>query len=139
MVSRRAAGFTLAEVLVALTLFGVFLYISALLTAQMRGYEARLPVDFLSHPESNAVVARLRKDVMDATSPYYLESYDKYSQSPTVLILYSLQESGAKTIVWDFSISGEAHRHSFNVGVDTEWTARGVRSSRSLTFHRESP
>ncbi len=128
MVSRRAAGFTLMEVLVALTLFGVFLYISALLTAQMRGYEARLPVDFLSHPESSAVVARVRRDVMDATNPYYLESYDKYSQSPTVLILYSLQESGfAETIVWDFSIKGEAHRHAFSVGAQTsEWTARGV-------------
>ncbi len=128
MVSRRAAGFTLMEVLVSLTLFGVFLYIMALMTAQMNGYEARLPVDFLSRPESSAVVARVRRDVMDATSPYYLESYDKYSQSPTVLILYSLQESGfAETIVWDFSIKGEAHRRAFSVGAQTsEWTARGV-------------
>ncbi len=128
MVRRFETGFTLMEALVSLALFGVFLYIVALLTAEMRGYERRLPIDFLAHPQTGSVVARVRRDVLDATSPYYPTSYDKYTQSPTTLILYSLQESGfAETIVWDFSIPGEAHRHAFSVGAQTaEWTARGV-------------
>lgn len=128
MVSARQAGFTLMEVLVSLALFGVFMYVAALLTAQMRGYELRLPVDFLSHPQAGAVVARIRKDVMDATNPYYPASYDTYTQSSKTLILYSLQDTGfAETIVWDFSTKGEVRRRAFSVGnKSVEWVARGV-------------
>ena len=121
-------GFTLMEVLISFTVFGIFLYIMALLTAEMRGYEKRLPIDFLWHPQAGAVIARLRKDVMDATNPYYVASYQSYAQSEQTLILYSLQESGfAETVVWDFSKPGEAHRLAFSAGAMTsDWVARGV-------------
>jgi hypothetical protein len=128
------------EALVALALFGVFMYLVALLTAEMRGYEARLPIDFLAHPQTNAVVARVRRDVLDATSPYYLDSYQNYTQSPRMLILYSLQETGfAETIVWDFTTAGEAHRHAFSAGALTaDWTARGVPQFRVTDFPIEN-
>jgi prepilin-type N-terminal cleavage/methylation domain-containing protein len=125
---RAERGFTLMEVLVSLALFGVFLYMIALLTTEMRGYEKRFPVEFLSHPQAGAVIARLRRDVMDSTSPYYPASFETYTQSEKTLILYSLQESGfAQTIVWDFSRPGEAHRLAYSVGtLSSEWVARGV-------------
>ncbi len=121
-------GFTLMEVLISMAIFGIFLYMMALLTAEMRGYEKRLPIDFLSHPQAGAVIARVRKDVMDATNPYYPASYESYTQSEKTLILYSLQESGfAQTVVWDFSKPGEAHRLTFSAGAMTsDWVARGI-------------
>ena len=33
---------------------------------------------------------------------------------------------GIQTVVWDFSIPTEVHRVSYNVGVPTEWIARGL-------------
>lgn len=132
MVTQRAGrgerGFTLAEMLVSLTLFGMFVYMIALMTAEMRGYEKRFPVDLLSHPQVGAVTARLRKDVMDATQPYYPGSYQGYTQSEKTLILYSLQESGfAQTVVWDFSKPGEAHRLAYSAGaLISDWVARGI-------------
>ena len=128
MVRARQSGFTLMEVLISLALFGIFMYILAMLTAQMSGYEKRLPIDFLSHPQAVAVVARIRRDVMDATNPYYPSSYQDYTQTPKTLILYSLQETGfAETIVWDFTTPRQAQRRAFSVGAKTvDWTARGV-------------
>lgn len=133
---RAERGFTLMEVLVSLALFGVFLYIVGVLTAEMRGYEKRFPVDFLSHPQAGAVIARLRRDVMDSTTPYYPASYESYTQSEKTLILYSLQESGfAQTIVWDFSRPGEARRLAYSVGaLSSEWVARGVPQFRITDY-----
>jgi prepilin-type N-terminal cleavage/methylation domain-containing protein len=125
---RAERGFTLMEVLVSLALFAVFIYMIALLTMEMRGYEKRFPVEFLSHPQAGAVIARVRRDVMDSTAPYYPASFQTYTQSQKTLILYSLQESGfAQTIVWDFSRPGEVHRLAYSVGaLSSEWVARGV-------------
>ena len=133
---RRELGYTLMEVVVAMAIFGIFLLITAQLTREMAGYEKRLPVNFLTHPQVSAVLSRLRKDVADATSPYYVDSYAMYTQSPTTLILYSLQPSGfAETIVWDFSTPGEARRRAFSVGAPTSsWLARGVPSFRVADF-----
>lgn len=129
MVKRRGSpGYTLLEVVIALAIFGIFLAVLAQLTREMTGYEKRLPVNFLSHPQVIAVLSRLRRDVLDATMPYYPESYAMYSQSPNTLLLYSLEAEGnAQTIVWDFSKPGEARRRAFSVGAQTsEWVARGV-------------
>jgi prepilin-type N-terminal cleavage/methylation domain-containing protein len=133
---RGERGFTLMEVLVSLALFGMFVYIVALLTAEMRGYEKRLPVGFLSHPQVGAVIARLRKDVLDATKPYYPGSYQSYTQSEKTLILYSLQESGfAQTVVWDFSKPGEAHRLAYSAGaLISDWVARGIPQFRVTDY-----
>jgi prepilin-type N-terminal cleavage/methylation domain-containing protein len=127
-VVKRKRGFTLMEVVVSLALFGIFLLIITQMTREMAGYEKRLPVNFMSHPQVNAVLSRLRRDVFDATEPYYPESYETYSQSSKMLILYSLQPTGyAETVVWDFSKSGEVTRRSFSVGsMTSEWVARGV-------------
>lgn len=125
---KKQSGFSMLELVVAMAIFGGFLLLLTSLTAQMRQAEQRHPVDFMSHPQISAVLSRLRKDVLDAHGPDpYLESHDGYVQSPTTLLIESVQENGGvQKIVWDFSRPGEAHRRAYNVGVVTEWVARGL-------------
>jgi prepilin-type N-terminal cleavage/methylation domain-containing protein len=125
---RSERGFTLLEIVIALSIFGIFIIVSAILTKEMMGYERGLPVNFMTYPQVSAVVSRLRRDVEDATAPYYPDSYETYTQSPTTLILYSLDDTGyARTIVWDFSDPALVHRRSYNVGnLASEWMARGL-------------
>lgn len=116
------------EIVIALSIFGAFIIVSAILTKEMMGYERGLPIDFMTYPQVSAVVSRLRHDVEDATAPYYPESYGNYIQSPTTLILYSLNDSGyAQTIVWDFTDPQLVHRRAYSVGnLANEWIARGL-------------
>jgi prepilin-type N-terminal cleavage/methylation domain-containing protein len=127
-VVKRERGFTLMEVVVALTIFGVFIIICAILTKEMMGYEKKMPVNFLMNPQVSAVVSRLRRDVEDATAPYYPDAFENYIQSDSTLILYSLDESNqARTIVWDFTDPSLVRRRSYNVGIlANEWIARGL-------------
>ena len=69
---RRARGYTLLELVIAMAIFGIFLMILTVLTAEMRNYEKKLPINFMKHPQVSAVVSRLRKDVLDAdlATPY---------------------------------------------------------------------
>jgi prepilin-type N-terminal cleavage/methylation domain-containing protein len=125
---RRAAGFTLLEVIIALTVFGVFLMILMMLTVEMRGYEKRLPVNFMRHPQTIALISRMRRDVLDA---YGKNPFDVtiagYTQTEKTLLLQSVQENGGiQQIIWDFRTSGVAKRTSINVGIPTVWTANGV-------------
>jgi prepilin-type N-terminal cleavage/methylation domain-containing protein len=125
----RQRGFTLLETVFALAIFGIFIFILVTLTAEMRGYDKRYPVNFMKHPQVIAVVSRLRKDVVDAFGPDpYPASYGTHRQSSRKLIVYSVQESGfAQTIVWDFTSPGEVRRKAYSVGgVVSDWAARGV-------------
>lgn len=121
-------GYTLLEVTIAMAIFGLFLSILAVLTVEMRGYEERLPVNFMRHPQVNAVVARLRRDVLDAHgSNPYRNAFQGYTMSEKTLILESVQPNGSvQTIVWDFTTPGVVRRRSWNVGVPSDWVARGL-------------
>lgn len=125
---KRVAGYTLLEVVVAMAVFGILLSVLAVLTAEMRFYEKRLPVNFMRHPQIISVIERLRRDVLDAHGQApYRDTHDGYTMSEKTLILESVQRSGGvQTIVWDFSIPGEVHRRAYNVGVADHWVARGV-------------
>lgn len=124
----RQGGYSLLEVVVAMSVFLVFMFIVCTLFLEVQRVEKQWPINFMVHPQVSAVVSRLRKDVLDATTPYYPSSYLTYTQSPTTLILYSLQASGfAQTVVYDFSTPGEVRRRSYSVGaVTSDWVARGV-------------
>ena len=63
----RTRGYTLMEVVVAMALFGVFLFIIVTLTAEMRRNEKKWPVNFFAHPEVGSVLARMRRDIYDST------------------------------------------------------------------------
>ena len=134
---RSGAGFTLMEVVVVLAIFGVFLWIVVILTADMRTWEKRMPVNFMTHPQISAVISRLRRDVQDAAGSYYFESFKQYTMSETTLIVYTLQARGTgETVVWDFSKEGEVTRRAFTdiSGETTVWTAHGTPTFRVTDF-----
>jgi prepilin-type N-terminal cleavage/methylation domain-containing protein len=136
-VVKRERGFTMVEIVVVLAIFGAFLWIVVVLTADMRAWQKRMPVNFMAHPQISAVVSRLRKDVQDATRPYYRDSYNTYTMSDKTLILYSLRPEGsAETVVWDFSTDGEVTRHAYTdiAGQTSSWTARGTPTFRITDF-----
>ena len=122
----RKRGYTLMEVVVALAIFGTFLAIIVVLTAEMRRNEQRYPINFMAHPEVGGVMARLRKDVLD--TKYYPSDFQGYQQTPKTLILYTLRQTGfGETVVYDFRTRGEVHRKAFTgAQLNAEWIARGV-------------
>lgn len=128
MVRRAQRGYSLLEIVVALAVFGIFLMILVTLTAQMRYHEKSLPVNMHKHPMVIAVLARVRRDVLDAYfAEPYLESHDGYVSSPKVLIVQTIGASGGlEKIVWDFRTEGEARRIAYTVGNAEEWVARGL-------------
>ena len=124
MVNRRhARGFTLMEVVVTTALFGVILFILVALTGEMRRNEKKWPINFFSHPEVGGVMARMRRDIDDSTS--LPDNFQTYNQSPTTLIVYSINQDGtAETVVWDFTKPGEVHRKAFTATLlSSEWVA----------------
>lgn len=126
---KRERGFTLLEIVVVLAIFGTFLWIVVVLTADMRAWEKRMPVNYMTHPQISAVVSRLRKDVEDAGAGYYKDVYGDYHMSDKTLIVYTLQALGTgETVVWDFSKDGEVTRHAFTdiTGETSKWTAHGT-------------
>jgi prepilin-type N-terminal cleavage/methylation domain-containing protein len=129
VVKRRAtAGFTLLEIVVAMAIFGLFIFVMLSLTMEMVRYERKLQINFLRHPQIIAVIARMRRDVLDAygDKPYEV-TIDGYENTPKTLVLESLHESGStQTIVWDFSTPGVVLRRAYKTGEVREWVARGV-------------
>jgi prepilin-type N-terminal cleavage/methylation domain-containing protein len=128
VVRRRSAGYSLMEVVVAMAIFGVFIFIVLSLTTEMYSYERKLKIDFYRHPQIMAVVARMRRDVLDAYgNDPYKDSFDGFTNGPKTLIIEVLQETGGvQTVVWDFSTPEVVIRRSYVVGVAREWKARGV-------------
>lgn len=130
MRTRRQHGYTLLEVIISMTIFGTFLAIAFTLTAEMRRWEKRLPVNFMRHPQIMNVLARMRRDVQDVQvlpgQPIYKNEHDGYVMGDKTLIIQTLMPSGLQTVVWDFSEEGVARRVAYNVGVKSQWVARGV-------------
>lgn len=130
---KKMRGYTLLEMTVLIAVFGVFLMIFFMLTAEMRGWEKRLPVNFMKHPQVAAVMSRLRRDVLDAYIPFgnstpYRKELGTFEMSKNVLIIETLQTVGtSETVVWDFREPGVVHRHSYIAESKKDtWTARGL-------------
>jgi prepilin-type N-terminal cleavage/methylation domain-containing protein len=130
--TRRQRGFTLIEVMISMTIFAIFLAIAFTLTAEMRKWEKRLPVNFMRNPQIISVIARMRRDVLDVHPPaesddtIYLEAHDGFVLGEKILIMQTQLPSGLQIIVWDFSQTGVVRRISYNVGVKSVWVARGI-------------
>jgi prepilin-type N-terminal cleavage/methylation domain-containing protein len=126
VVTRRQRGFSLMEVVVSMALFGVFLFIVVIMTAEMRRNEKKWPVNYFAHPEANSVLARMRRDISDSTA--ILDNYQTFTSSESTIIVYTINQDGTgETVVWDFSTPGEAHRKGFKANqLSSEWTARGL-------------
>ena len=123
-------GYSLIEIVVVMAIFGIFLYIVVMLTAEMKRNEKKWPVNFMTHPDVSAVIARLRRDVEDAKA--FPVNFNSYTQDQKTLIIYTILQTGfAETVVYDFNTAGEVHRLSFTATQQTsEWVAHGV-----PTFH----
>ena len=128
MVRRGQRGYTLMETIVAMTIFGMFLGVLFILTAEMRGYEKRLPINYHRHPQVIAVLARMRRDVMDAHGKTpYRDSFGDYTSSEKVLIVETVAATGGvETVVWDFRTAGQVQRRAYSVGQPSDWIARGL-------------
>ncbi|HEV7765337.1 MAG TPA: type II secretion system protein [Thermoanaerobaculia bacterium] len=130
MKRRRERGFSLLEVAVSLAVFGIFLAIVFTLTAEMRNWEKRLPINFMKNPQVVSVLARLRRDVLDVHVPpneqIYLDEHDGYKNGEKILILETLLPTGLQKIVWDFTEPTVVKRIAYNVGVPSVWVARGL-------------
>lgn len=135
MVRRRERGYTLMEVVVSMAIFGIFLFIVVLMTAEMRRNEKRWPVNYFANPEAGSVLARMRRDISDSTA--ILDNYQSYSRSASTLIVYTILPDGTgETVVWDLTTPGEVHRRGFKATqLSSEWTARGL---PIFTFDSES-
>lgn len=125
---KRQRGYSLLEVVVTLAVFGVLLLIITVVSTEMRRAEKKWPVSFMKHPHIQAVIARLRKDVVDAFPPYYVDEIGRYTQGDKILILHTLQENGtSQWVVWDFTTKGEVRRRIFTGGVERpSWHAGGI-------------
>jgi prepilin-type N-terminal cleavage/methylation domain-containing protein len=123
---RRQRGYSLLEVVVAMTIFGIVLAILFQLTAEMRYWEKRLPVNMYKHPQIIAVLARLRRDVQDSLR--YENAFDGYTSSEQVLIVETVNtKGGVDKVIWDFRTPREVHRREYSAGkFEGEWVARGV-------------
>jgi prepilin-type N-terminal cleavage/methylation domain-containing protein len=135
VVRRRERGYTLMEVVVSMAIFGIFLFIVVLMTAEMRRNEKRWPVNYFANPEAGSVLARMRRDISDSTA--ILDNYQSYSRSASTLIVYTILPDGTgETVVWDLTTPGEVHRRGFKATqLSSEWTARGL---PIFTFDSES-
>jgi prepilin-type N-terminal cleavage/methylation domain-containing protein len=128
VIRRRSRGYTLIELVVAMSIMCIFLGILLTLTLEMFGWEKRLPINFLKHPQIIAVLSRMRRDVLDAhgTDPYR-DAHDGYESSEKTLILETVSASGGvQIVVWDFSDPEVAVRRMYNVGNASQWSAFGV-------------
>lgn len=124
---RRERGFTMIEMVVALAVFGILILVSVEIEQELFRAEKTQVVDFFSHPELDAIVVRLRADVLDSTG--YPASAGTWRQSPKTLLL-SIPAGNAATIVaWDFSHAGEARRLELHGSTEAaSWVARGTPS-----------
>lgn len=129
MVRPGQRGYSILELVVSLGVLGAIILILAVLTAEMRKHQERQPMNFLKHPQISAVLARLRHDILDAygANPFQPTRTYGYSQTRKTLVLETLLPNGGlQTIVWDFREPGLVRRRAFNVGVETQWVARGL-------------
>lgn len=122
--SRR--GYTLVEIAVALAIFSALLMVAVSLENQMLRFDRSMRLRFMIHPEHLAVIARVRKDVLDAQG--YPVSAGSYVQSPKSLILSQVSgQSAIQQVVYDFSEEGLVRRITYQQNQKVaEWLGRGL-------------
>lgn len=125
---RRERGYSVIEMVISLAVFGAIIAIFAILSAEIRDRQKRMPMNLMRHPQVSAVISRMRRDVQDAagTGPY-MKSHDGYTMdSKTLIVVVQQPNGGVQEVVWDLREKGVVRRRSYNVGVATDWFARGL-------------
>ena len=121
------------ELAVTVAIFGILLLILVSLEGQYLRFDRSVRVEFLKHPETEAVLARVRRDVLDSTT--YPLSFRTFSQSPRTLIVAQSDPSGhLLTVVYQFGDS-DVKRTEFRDDVElSTWIARGVPAYEVTNF-----
>ena len=124
---RRARGYTMLEIVIALALFGVFLFIIVTMTvgdaAQREEVAGQLFHASGSGQRAGADAARHL-----TTAPRGPTTSTRTAVRRLTLIVYTINNDGtAETVVWDFTTPGEAHRKAFKATLlSSDWMARGL-------------
>jgi type II secretory pathway component PulJ len=115
-------GMTVVELVVAMAVFSMFLVILALIAADFANLERGVRFRWFLHPDDAAVIARLRRDVLDSTG--YPVAHAGEAQSPKHLIL---SMGGGRTVTWTFT-EGRAVRGEWTGSAKQgEWSANATR------------
>jgi hypothetical protein len=118
-------GYTLVEVLSAIAIFMVFLFVLVGLQREFLKFDRENRVQMFTHPAPLSVLARLQRDIKDTSS--YPSEYEEWSQGPATLLLRVAEDEGSKVVVWDFSEPQVASRLQYADGnLESDWTARAV-------------
>ncbi len=118
-------GYSLVETLAAMAIFLIFLMVLVGLQREFMKFDRENRIQMFTHPAPLSVLARLQRDIQDATS--YPTEFGEWRQNPTTLLLRVAEDEGSKIVVWNFSEPQIATRLQYADGdIETEWTARAV-------------
>lgn len=114
------------EVVVALAILGVVILALTLLSAEYVRFDRAVQMKWFVHPETDAVLSRVRADVLEATG--YPAELDTYIQGDQVLILQTTDAAlHTEETVWDFRDAPSAKRMRYRGGKVAEiWQANGL-------------
>jgi prepilin-type N-terminal cleavage/methylation domain-containing protein len=123
----RSTGYSLVEMVVAVAIFGIFLVVLVGLQGEFLKHDREVRVALFTHPAPLAVMARIRRDVLDSRG--YPESMGSWSQSPETLLLDAATDDGTpRVVVWDFRDPTIARRLELRQDGEqvAAWEARAV-------------
>lgn len=120
----RERGASLLELAVAMFIFSVFLVVVMVLQREAIRFDRQVQIESKSHVHPSAVVARLRRDVREASG--YPESFLHYTQSSSTLVLRRSGQGPQRTIVYEFEAGLARRREYKNEDPENYWEARGV-------------
>ncbi|MFN2442667.1 MAG: prepilin-type N-terminal cleavage/methylation domain-containing protein [Thermoanaerobaculia bacterium] len=122
MVRPRNRGMTIIELVVAMAVFSVFMVILALIAADFASLERGVRFRWFLHPDDAAVIARLRRDVLDSTG--YPVDHAGELQSARYLIL---SVGPGKVVTWKFTPTSAVRSEWTGSAKQGEWTANATR------------
>jgi len=121
---RSRRGASLLELLIALSIFGVFLIVIMVLQREAIRFDRQVQIQWKDHVHPSAIAARLERDVREASS--YPASFLHFTQSSSTLLLRRSGNGPQQTIIYEFENGMTRRREYKNESPEHYWEARGV-------------